>query len=187
VFERFTERARQALIGGQEEARELRTGHVGSEALRLGLLRDEDWLAARALASFGVTLDRARAQVVRRVSAGEDPAPSGQIPFTPSAKQVLERALQEGLKLGHNYLGTEHFLLGIAEVDEGLAIEVLRDFDLDSQKIRDGVIGLLSGGEVQPETQHGRTPAADAALARQATRSSRHEHGGLGTGGRLPD
>jgi hypothetical protein len=157
VFERFTERGRQAVVAAQEEARELRTGHVGSEALLLGLLREDAGLAARVLASFDVTLERARAQVVRRVSVGDGPAPPGQIPFTPRAKQVLERAVQEGLELGHNYVGTEHLLLGIAEVDEGVAIEVLRDFDLDSQKIRDAVIGLLSGAEPDPETQRGRS------------------------------
>ena len=156
MFERFTERARQAVIAAQAEARELRTGHVGSEALLLGLLRDEDCLAARALAPFDVTLERARAQVMRRVASGDEPPPSGQIPFTPRTKQVLERALQEGLELRHNHIGTEHLLLGIAEVDEGVAIEVLHDFDLDSQKIRDAVIGLLSGGEAEPETQRGR-------------------------------
>jgi ATP-dependent Clp protease ATP-binding subunit ClpC len=143
IFERFTERARGAVDAAQEEARVLRTGYVGSEALLLGLLRVEEGLAAQVLASFDVTLARARAQVVRRVSVGENPSPE-QIPFTPRAKQVLERALEEALKMGHNYVGTEHVLLGIAEVDEGVGIAVLRDFDLDSQKLRDAVIRLSS-------------------------------------------
>jgi ATP-dependent Clp protease ATP-binding subunit ClpA len=143
IFERFTERARGAVDAAQEEARVLRTGYVGSEALLLGLLRVEEGLAAQVLASFDVTLARARAQVVRRVSVGENPSPE-QIPFTPHAKQVLERALEEALKMGHNYVGTEHVLLGIAEVDEGVGIAVLRDFDLDSQKLRDAVIRLSS-------------------------------------------
>ena len=175
MFERFTERARQTLVAAQEEARELRTGHVGSEALLLGLLRDEDCLAARALASFDVTLERARTEVMRRVASGDEQPPSGQLPFTPRTKQVLERALREGLELGHNHIGTEHLLLGIAELDEGVAIEVLRDFDLDSQKIRDAVIGLLSGAEPEPETQHGRSQPSMPHLrgTRRVTRALR--------------
>jgi ATP-dependent Clp protease ATP-binding subunit ClpA len=141
MFERFTERAREAVVAAQEEAGVLRTGYVGSEALLLGLLRVEEGLAARVLASFDVTLDRARAQVVLRVSVGENPTPEP-IPFTPRTKQVLERALEAALEMGHNFVGTEHVLLGIADVDEGVAIGVLRDFDLDGQKIRDAVIRL---------------------------------------------
>lgn len=187
MFERFTERARQAIVAAQEEARELRTGHVGSEALLLGLLRDKDCLAARALASFDVSLERARTVVMRRVASGDEPSPSGQLPFTPRVKQVLERALQEGLELGHNYLGTEHLLLGIADVDDGLAIEVLRDFDLDSQKIRDAVIGLLSGAEPEPETQRGRSrpPMPHWRGGRRVTRASGLASAGLAGGFRV--
>jgi ATP-dependent Clp protease ATP-binding subunit ClpA len=143
MLKRFTERAREAVVAAQQEARVLRTGYVGSEALLLGLLRVEEGLAAQALASFDVTLVRARAQVVQRVRAGENVAPE-EIPFTPRAKEVLERALEVALEMGHNYVGTEHVLLGIAEVDEGVAIAVLRALDVDSQKLRAAVIGLSS-------------------------------------------
>lgn len=141
MFERFTERAREAVVAAQEEARVLRTGYVGSEALLLGLLGVEEGLAAQVLASFDVTLLRARAQVLRRVSVGENPT-AEQIPFTPRAEEVLERALEEALKMAHNFVGTEHLLLAIAEVDEGVAMGVLSDFDLNRQKIREAVIRL---------------------------------------------
>ena len=119
----------------------LRTGYPGSEALLLGLLRVEDCLAARALGSVDVTLARARAQVVRRVTVGETTAPE-QIPFTPQAKHALERALHEALGMGHNYAGTEHILLGVADADEGVARGVLSELGADGQKIREAITRL---------------------------------------------
>jgi ATP-dependent Clp protease ATP-binding subunit ClpA len=143
VFERLTERARQVVLAAQEEARELQTEQVGSEALLLGLLRVEDGLGAWVLGSFDVTLDQTRARVARRVSVDENPAPVP-MPFAPRARQVLEGALHEARAMGHRFAGTEHVLLGIARVDEGVAIEVLREFDVDGQKIRRALASLSS-------------------------------------------
>src|ERR671937_865385 len=110
MFERFTERARQVVVLAQEEARTLKHNYIGTEHILLGLLREEEGLAARVLESLDITVERVRAQVVRIVGSGEE-VTSGQIPFTPRAKKVLELALREALSLGHNYIGTEHKLL----------------------------------------------------------------------------
>src|SRR4051812_35706434 len=106
MFERFTERARQVVVLAQEEARTLKHNYIGTEHILLGLLREEEGLAARVLESLDITVERVRAQVVRIVGSGEE-VTSGQIPFTPRAKKVLELALREALSLGHNYIGTE--------------------------------------------------------------------------------
>src|ERR1041385_9197593 len=129
MFERFTERARQVVVLAQEEARTLKHNYIGTEHILLGLLREEEGLAARVLESLDITVERVRAQVVRIVGSGEE-VTSGQIPFTPRAKKVLELALREVLSLGHNYIGPEHILLA---------------FDADSEKIRNEVIRMLSG------------------------------------------
>src|SRR4249919_3422488 len=129
MFERFTERARQVVVLAQEEARTLKHNYIGTEHILLGLLREEEGLAARVLESLDITVERVRSQVVRIVGSGEE-VTSGQIPFTPRAKKVLELALREALSLGHNYIGTAHILL---------------DFDADSDKIRNEVIRMLSG------------------------------------------
>ena len=116
MFERFTERARQVVVLAQEEARILKHNYIGTEHILLGLLREEEGLAARVLESLDITVERVRAQVVRIVGSGEE-VTSGQIPFTPRAKKVLELALREALSLGHNYIGTEHILLGLTSED----------------------------------------------------------------------
>jgi ATP-dependent Clp protease ATP-binding subunit ClpC len=144
VFERFTERARQVVVLAQEEARTLKHNYIGTEHILLGLLREEEGLAARVLESLDITVERVRAQVVRIVGSGEE-VTSGQIPFTPRAKKVLELALREALSLGHNYIGTEHILLGLVRENEGVAARILLDFDADSEKIRNEVIRMLSG------------------------------------------
>jgi ATP-dependent Clp protease ATP-binding subunit ClpC len=144
VFERFTERARQVVVLAQEEARILKHNYIGTEHILLGLLREEEGLAARVLESLDITVERVRAQVVRIVGSGEE-VTSGQIPFTPRAKKVLELALREALSLGHNYIGTEHILLGLVRENEGVAARILLDFDADSEKIRNEVIRMLSG------------------------------------------
>jgi ATP-dependent Clp protease ATP-binding subunit ClpA len=143
MFERFTERARHVVVFAQEEARALRHGYVGTEHILLGLLREEEGLAASVLMSLDITLDRVRGQVVRIVGTGEDVA-SGQIPFTPRAKRIFELALREALRLGHNYIGTEHILLALTET-EGVAVRILLDFDADSETVRDEVTRRLSG------------------------------------------
>jgi ATP-dependent Clp protease ATP-binding subunit ClpC len=144
LFERFTERARQVVVLAQEEARTLKHNYIGTEHILLGLLREEEGLAARVLESLDITTERVRSQVVRIVGSGEE-VTSGQIPFTPRAKKVLELALREALSLGHNYIGTEHILLGLVRENEGVAARILLDFDADSDKIRNEVIRMLSG------------------------------------------
>jgi ATP-dependent Clp protease ATP-binding subunit ClpA len=144
MFERFTERARHVVVLAQEEARELGHGYIGTEHVLLGLLREQEGLAARVLESLDITVEGVRSQVVRIVASGEEVS-SGQIPFTPRAKKVLELALREALALGHNFIGTEHILLGLVRENEGVAARVLRDFDADSDTIRNAVIRALSG------------------------------------------
>ncbi len=146
MFEKFTERARQVVVLAQQEARVLKHNYIGTEHILLGLLREEEGLAARVLESLDITVERVRAQVVRIVGSGEE-VTSGQIPFTPRAKKVLELALREALSLGHNYIGTEHILLGLVRENEGVAARILLDFDADSEKIRNEVIRMLAGPE----------------------------------------
>jgi ATP-dependent Clp protease ATP-binding subunit ClpC len=160
MFERFTERARQVVVLAQEEARTLKHNYIGTEHILLGLLREEEGLAARVLESLDITVERVRAQVVRIVGSGEE-VTSGQIPFTPRAKKVLELALREALSLGHNYIGTEHILLGLVRENEGVAARILLDFDADSEKIRNEVIRMLSGPSGRRQGQGGQ-PGAGA-------------------------
>jgi ATP-dependent Clp protease ATP-binding subunit ClpC len=145
VFERFTERARHVVVLSQDEARALQHDYIGTEHLILGLVRAEEGLASRVLVDLGVTLDEARTEVVRVVGQGDE-IRTGQIPFTPRAKRVLELSIDEGLSLGHNYVGTEHLLLGLVRENEGVASHILRErFDLDADEIRNEVIRTLSG------------------------------------------
>jgi len=161
MFERFTERARQVVVLAQEEARTLKHNYIGTEHILLGLLREEEGLAARVLESLDITVERVRAQVVRIVGSGEE-VTSGQIPFTPRAKKVLELALREALSLGHNYIGTEHILLGLVRENEGVAARILLDFDADSEKIRNEVIRMLSGPGGRRQSQSGGGAGAGA-------------------------
>ena len=161
MFERFTERARQVVVLAQEEARTLKHNYIGTEHILLGLLREEEGLAARVLESLDITVERVRAQVVRIVGSGEE-VTSGQIPFTPRAKKVLELALREALSLGHNYIGTEHILLGLVRENEGVAARILLDFDADSEKIRNEVIRMLSGPGGRRQGQSGGSGGAGA-------------------------
>jgi ATP-dependent Clp protease ATP-binding subunit ClpC len=144
LFERFTERARQVVVLAQDEARALKHNYIGTEHLLLGLLREEEGLAARVLESLDITVEEVRAQVARIVGQGDE-VTTGQIPFTPRAKKVLELALREALSLGHNYIGTEHILLGLVRENEGVAARILLDFDADAEKIRNEIIRMLSG------------------------------------------
>ncbi|HET6475996.1 MAG TPA: ATP-dependent Clp protease ATP-binding subunit [Thermoleophilia bacterium] len=144
MFERFTERARQVVVLAQEEARALKHNYIGTEHLLLGLLREEEGVAARVLDGLEVSVEEVRAAVVRIVGSGEE-SPQGQIPFTPRAKKVLELALREALSLGHNYIGTEHILLGLVREDEGVAARILLDLDAEPEKIRGEVMRALSG------------------------------------------
>jgi ATP-dependent Clp protease ATP-binding subunit ClpC len=171
MFERFTERARQVVVLAQEEARTLKHNYIGTEHILLGLLREEEGLAARVLESLEITVERVRAQVVRIVGSGEE-VTSGQIPFTPRAKKVLELALREALSLGHNYIGTEHILLGLVRENEGVAARILLDFDADSEKIRNEVIRMLSGPGGRQRGAVGQ-PAAGAGPQGEGKKSSK--------------
>ncbi len=172
MFERFTERARQVVVLAQEEARTLKHNYIGTEHILLGLLREEEGLAARVLESLDITVERVRAQVVRIVGSGEE-VTSGQIPFTPRAKKVLELALREALSLGHNYIGTEHILLGLVRENEGVAARILLDFDADSEKIRNEVIRMLSGPGGRRQGQSSGSGSGSGAAPGEGKKSSK--------------
>ena len=159
MFERFTERARQVVVLAQDEARGLKHNYIGTEHILLGLLRMEEGLAARVLESLNVAVEDVRAQVARIVGEGEEVA-AGQIPFTPRAKKVLELSLREAISLGHNYIGTEHILLGIMRENEGVAARILLDFGVDAETVRTAVLGLV--GVEEPEQPLRRVPRARA-------------------------
>jgi Clp amino terminal domain, pathogenicity island component len=144
VFERFTERARQVVVLAQDEARAFRHNYIGTEHLLLGLLREGEGLAARVLTALDITLEEVRAEVARIIGSGDEVA-TGQIPFTPRGKKVLELALREALALGHNHIGAEHILLGLVREGEGVAMRILLGFDADADKIRNEVIRVLAG------------------------------------------
>jgi ATP-dependent Clp protease ATP-binding subunit ClpA len=146
MFERFTDGARHVVVLGQDEARLFRHDRIGTEHLLLGLLREEG-LAARALTALDVTLEEVRGQVAMIVGQGDAVATSGQLAYTPSAKGALERASNEALLLGHPYIGSEHILLGLLRVKEGVAARILLDFDADADKIRNELVRVLSGPE----------------------------------------
>ena len=136
MFERFTERARQVVVLAQDEARALKHNYIGTEHILLGLLREEEGLAARVLDSLDITVEDVRANVARIVGQGEE-VTSGQIPFTPRAKKVLELALREALSLGHNYIGTEHILLAMFRLADGVGAQVLLGLGVDRARTDD--------------------------------------------------
>ncbi|HRY11092.1 MAG TPA: ATP-dependent Clp protease ATP-binding subunit, partial [Candidatus Nanopelagicales bacterium] len=144
MFERFTDRARRVVVLAQEEARMLNHNYIGTEHILLGLIHEGEGVAAKALESLNISLDAVRQQVEEMIGQGQQ-APSGHIPFTPRAKKVLELSLREALQLGHNYIGTEHILLGLIREGEGVAAQVLVKLGADLNKVRQQVIQLLSG------------------------------------------
>jgi ATP-dependent Clp protease ATP-binding subunit ClpA len=150
MFERFTERARQVVVLAQEEARILKHNYIGTEHILLGLLREEEGLAARVLESLGITVEHVRAQVVRIVGAGEETS-SGQIPFTPRAKKTMELALRESQALAHNYIGTEHLLLGLLREADGVAAAVLRELAGHPELVQDRLNEALGSPESLPD------------------------------------
>jgi ATP-dependent Clp protease ATP-binding subunit ClpA len=143
MFELFTERARQVVVLAQDESRRLNHGFIGTEHLLLGLVREREGLAARALAALGLDEDEVRADVVRIVGTGEKPQ-LGQIPFTPRAKKVLELAKREARSLGHNYIGTEHVLLGLVAENEGVGMRILADRGAHADTVRRETFRMLS-------------------------------------------
>jgi ATP-dependent Clp protease ATP-binding subunit ClpC len=144
MFERFTDRARRVVVVAQEEARLLNHNYIGTEHLLLGLIREGEGVAARVLDQLGISLEAVREKVETIIGEG-DAAPSGHIPFTPRAKKVLELSLREALQLGHNYIGTEHVLLGLVREGEGVAAQVLSNLGADLARVRQTVIDMLSG------------------------------------------
>ncbi|QWC86111.1 ATP-dependent Clp protease ATP-binding subunit [Nocardioidaceae bacterium] len=159
MFERFTDRARRVVVLAQEEARMLSHNYIGTEHILLGLIHEGEGVAAKALESLGISLEAVRAQVEEIIGQGQQ-APSGHIPFTPRAKKVLELSLREALQLGHNYIGTEHILLGLIREGEGVAAQVLVKLGADLNSVRQQVIQLLSGFQ-------GKETAATGASSRE--------------------
>ncbi|MFC3503169.1 ATP-dependent Clp protease ATP-binding subunit [Micromonospora krabiensis] len=164
MFERFTDRARRVVVLAQEEARMLNHNYIGTEHILLGLIHEGEGVAAKALESLGISLEGVRQQVEEIIGQGQQ-APSGHIPFTPRAKKVLELSLREALQLGHNYIGTEHILLGLIREGEGVAAQVLVKLGADLNRVRQQVIQLLSGYQ-------GKEPAAAGAAAGEAAPST---------------
>ncbi|CAN5132700.1 ATP-dependent Clp protease ATP-binding subunit [soil metagenome] len=156
MFERFTDRARRVVVLAQEEARLLNHNYIGTEHILLGLIHEGEGVAAKALESPGISLEKVRQQVEEIIGAGQSP-PSGHIPFTPRAKKVLELSLREALQLGHNYIGTEHILLGLIREGEGVAAQVLVKLGADLGRVRQQVIQLLSGYSGSKEAAGGGT------------------------------
>ncbi|MFL5736832.1 MAG: ATP-dependent Clp protease ATP-binding subunit [Actinomycetota bacterium] len=186
MFERFTDRARRVVVLAQEEARMLNHNYIGTEHILLGLIHEGEGVAAKALESLNISLDAVRQQVEEIIGQGQA-APTGHIPFTPRAKKVLELSLREALQLGHNYIGTEHILLGLIREGEGVAAQVLQKLGADLNRVRQTVIQLLSGytggkesapGEQGPQgsmvldqfgrnlTQHARDAKLDPVIGR---------------------
>jgi ATP-dependent Clp protease ATP-binding subunit ClpC len=153
VFERYTDRAHRVVVLAQEEARRLNHNYLGTEHILLGLVHEGEGVAARALESLGISLQAVRQQVEEIIGQGQQP-PSGHIPFTPRAKKVLELASREALQLGHNYVGTEHILLGLVREGEGIAAQVLVKLGADLNRVRQQVIELL-------HSYPGKEPASD--------------------------
>jgi len=155
VFERFTDRARRVVVLAQEEARMLNHNYIGTEHILLGLVHEGEGSAAKALESLGISLEGVRAQVQEIIGRGQL-TPTGHIPFTPRAKKVLELSLREALQLGHNYIGTEHILLGLIREGEGVAAQVLVKLGADLPRVRQQVTALLSGGQGEEPVQAGK-------------------------------
>src|SRR6202142_2244730 len=144
VFERFTDRARRVLVLAQEEARLLNHSFIGTEHILLGLIHEGEGVAAKALEQLGVSLEAVREKVEETIGLSGT-APTGSPPFTPRAKKVLELSLREALQLGHNYIGTEHMLLGLVREGDGVAAQVLNDLGADMARVRTQVIQMMSG------------------------------------------
>ena len=157
MFERFTDRARRVVVAAQEEARALGHDYIGTEHLLLGLIHEGGGVGAKALESLGLGAEGLRERVVTTVGTGQQHAAAGHIPFTPQAKQVLRLSLSEALRFGHNYIGTEHVLLGLIQEKDGVAAQVLADAGADLGRVRAEVVRLLA------EYQQRARPGADGA------------------------
>jgi ATP-dependent Clp protease ATP-binding subunit ClpC len=169
VFERFTDRARRVTVLAQEEARQLSHNYIGTEHILLGLLHEGEGVAAQALVAMGIKVEDVRTQVEQIIGQGQQ-SPAGHIPFTPRAKKVMELSLREALQLGHNYIGTEHILLGLLREGEGVAAQVLGKLGCELVTVRQKVIELLSkyqGKEPPPPPVSPGTPIWDPTVPQQ--------------------
>ena len=166
MFNRFTERARKVILLAKEEAKRFNHDYIGTEHILLGLVREGEGVAAAVLASFGLSSDKIRLEVEKLVQPGPSTVVSGDLPFTPKAKKVIELAMDEAHSLGHNYIGTEHLLLGLIREGEGVASQVLMNLGLELDKVREEVMNLLGseipGYEMGQKVSHAKTPALDA-------------------------
>ncbi|MBN1492794.1 MAG: NDP-hexose 4-ketoreductase, partial [Candidatus Omnitrophica bacterium] len=166
MFDRFTERARKVIILAKEEARRFNHDYIGTEHILLGLIKEGESVAAAVLQNLGLSLENIRLEIEKLVQLGPSTIVSGDIPFTPKAKKVIELAMDEARRLGHNYIGTEHLLLGLIKEGEGVASHVLMNIGLDLNKVRNEIIKLL--GSATPASASGsqkaktKTPALDA-------------------------
>ena len=151
MFQRFTDRARTVVVLAQDEARRLDHNYIGTEHILLGLIREGEGVAAKALEALGISLDSVRQQVEQIIGQGQQ-APSGHIPFTPRAKNVLQLSLSEARQLGHDYIGTEHILLGLIREGEGVAAQVLVRLGAELDRVRQQVIQLISSYRPQPDS-----------------------------------
>src|SRR5260370_9952316 len=168
MFQRFTDRARRAIVQAQHEARMLDHGWIGTEHLLLGLLHEGEGVAAKALESMGISLDAMRQAVVGVIGRGEQPPPeSGHIPFTPRSKKVLELSLREARELGHSYIGTEHILLALIREGDGVAAQILVRAGVSLERARRRVIELLSGARAESVPVSLPEPAAGDHLVRR--------------------
>jgi ATP-dependent Clp protease ATP-binding subunit ClpC len=175
MFERFTDRARRVVVLAQEEARMLNHNYIGTEHILLGLIHEGEGVAAKALESLGISLEAVRQQVEEIIGQGQS-APTGHIPFTPRAKKVLELSLREALQLGHNYIGTEHILLGLIAEGRGVGAQVLVRRGASLERVRVEVASLLEGyvpeqEPVESEAAHEEPlcPRCRASLGESAT------------------
>jgi ATP-dependent Clp protease ATP-binding subunit ClpC len=150
VFERFTERARRVVVLAQDEAHRLQHGYIGTEHLLLGLIREEEGIAARVLTSHGVALQSAREEVARIVGRGDEPVTAQQMPFTPRSKKTLELSLREALSLNHNHIGTEHVLIALIHEGGGVALHILQRLGAPPEQVWESVYRRLGASEAPP-------------------------------------
>ena len=183
MFNRFTERARKVLVLAKEEARRFSHDYIGTEHILLGLIREGDGVACAVLQNLGTDLERARLEVEKLISPGSSTSVMGDIPFTPRAKKALELATEEARTLSHNYIGTEHILLGLIREGEGVAYQVLFSLGIDLKRARQEIVALLGGEQEAQGAQQGqaipgqqgsasKTPALDS-FGRDLTKLAR--------------
>ncbi len=181
MFERFTDRARNVVVLAQDEARLLNHNYIGTEHILLGLIHEGEGVAAKALDLLGISLEAVRQQVEEIIGRGQQ-APSGHIPFTPRAKKVLELSLREALQLGHNYIGTEHILLGLIREGKGVAAQVLVELGGNLDRVRQQVIALEQENpttEELPPAARRRTVRTQASAAAEAFAHTERENADL--------